>query len=986
MNSWNQLPAVRDKDWGESIVTRGQEIENPPISKKSSEPNIRPSAVVRKSRVTSRRKNNREDFPIPKKTAEPKDDTALLMKALSKSASELARSRGYRVTGNTSTGLDMIVSRLVEVSNNSFIVDLILFRISNKGDVIKYSEICGGAPQGTEGENGSVSESSNELAEQVKRTVASLSKANRTSKNARINASPSSLVEGLESFSVNMLLGKINYSRLDGRSVEFWANPVLLTSSRLEDQTGNSVPWIPIPTRVAKSSVDLVNATSLSSYLDFRDREVRILGRELLLNEGDRQRLPDALRLFRILSVCVSVVLIATFIVFVLNGAVNSLAALLALGLAASVEVLVGLKLIKRYRSLQRNNELTQEGSPSISAEQIVKVEKEFPPYERPFLYWKYGGADLSKLRKETNLQRIDELENRSKEIVNRTIELENDELYCEAILSYDRALRAAITAVFITMGIDTEGNEIEESFPILTKLFEGIKLEEIRYVKALRDRVNRGYDATKNDEERVRDIAAPLISQSLELLRSCQTKGSSQTISLLRAPPTSATYSDPATQISRYQGRLRSLISAAYSAKDNSETRTFLNKLKQAVATATCIKIIQLTGRIPTSLTITELLKQLENSRGKPIQQDEEEILEWIGRLKEGKIKTDEDINEFENQCISFLHSLKVLGEPTGMDNPRVILNAQDSKPVPSYPTNNSATREGSLGEEATQKAQEQVTPKLPISKDILDTTSSLKFLLDASEDNELLEIGPGGASLLKAKKELRRDAETKRSKPAKEPKKAATTPTDLGGVYPKTDKANPTESAKPMTLSGELTSITDSLDHPQDRIGQAESTGGTNDTTSDTVGALPMVMPFENLGDFKRAIFSGVLPTLVAYLSDDEPSRDVGNVMDQLAEKYHGRVTFLSVDSRFRDIAIESKIKSYPTVLMFRKDKTIVELKSLEPDQLENELIELLEPKQNTVVKGETHEEVISPRGDHEVETEMEQGRDKDKISGGS
>jgi thiol-disulfide isomerase/thioredoxin len=918
---------------------------------------------------------------------DPSEDSPLLESALFESTSDLATSKGYEVASKTSAGLSMLISRPVEVFAGSYILDVIPLLFDNGGGRIRYDDEGGAHLQVVEGESNKINELCRDLANKTERLRKTLFHRDHRSITCKKGQYSKSIVQGLENCSVNMILSRINYSTFNGKSVGFWITPVFLTSLRPEDQMGNSVPWIPIQHGLSKGHTDVVSVSSFASYLDFRDREVRILGRELLSNGDNDRRFPDALRLFRILSACISIMLIAAFFVFGLNGAGNFLAVLLALGLAAFVEVLGGLRLIKSYHSLQRNNLLMQEGSPSISAEQIVKAEKEFLPDERPLLYWKYCGTDLSKLTKETNLQKIDELESKSKEILSRTTKLENDELYSEAILSYDRALRAAITAVFITMGIDTQGSEIEESFPILKRLFEGIKLEEIKFVKALRDRVNGGYDATRTEEERVREVAAPLIDQSLDLLRSYKTKGSSQTISLLRALPTSVTYSDPATHVSRYRDRLRSLISAAYSAKDNRETKTFLNKLEQAIAAAACIKIIQLTGKIPASLTVTELLKQLENSTPNPIQQQvEEKIQEWIGKLKEGKIKTDEDINEFENQCISFLHSPKVLGELAGTDHPRLILDAQDAEPVPAHTANKSPTIGESVNEKAALTAQEQVTPKPRISKDILNTVSSLKFLLDASEDNELLDIGPGGARLLEAKKELQSYGKTSKQKQVKAPKEAPRTPTYPSGDYSEIDKTDLTETGIPTKLSDELTSITDSLDHSQDGIEQAEDTGEKNDTTSDTIGALPMVMPFENLGDFKKALLSGVLPTVVAYLSDDEPSSDVGHVMDQLAKKYHGRVAFISVDSRFRDIAIESKIKSYPTVLMFRKDKTIAELKSLEPNQLERELLQILEPRLSTAVKGETSEDVKSPKSDYEVEPEMEQAKDNSKVWGSS
>jgi hypothetical protein len=170
-------------------------------------------------------------------------------------------------------------------------------------------------------------------------------------------------------------------------------------------------------------------------------------------------------------------------------------------------------------------------------------------------------------------------------------------------------------------------------------------------------------------------------------------------------------------------------------------------------------------------------------------------------------------------------------------------------------------------------------------------------------------------------------------------------------------------------MTLSDELTSITDSLDQPQERIEQDERKGsGTDQGALDTNLPINKVMPFGSLGDFRKAVSRSSLPIVASYLSDDEVSREVENMMNQLVKKYYTRAFFISVDSEYRDIAIESKIKSYPAILVFREGKIVAELKSIELDQLDRDLSEILEPTTLAGGREDDQGDLRSPKVDCE------------------
>jgi HEPN domain-containing protein len=936
------------------------------------------------SLATNNRGKKDDDDAIPEKDIEPKVEPALSENALIESASELFKAKGYKVTRNPPTGSSMMISRRVEVSNNQFILDLIPFHFHYGGGSVRFNDEDGRRLEMAGGESDSVNESCNELAKESQRIATYLSQGFSDRGKVVITNPPNSIVEGLQTFSVRILLRRINYSKLEGRPVGFWANPVFLTSSRLEDRAGNTVPWIPFPTEAEKRGVDVVDATTVASYLDFRDREVRILGRELLSKEGCRESFPEALRLFRAVTICASIVLIGAFIILALNGASISLAALLALGLGASIEALGARRLIKGYRSLQRTSALILGGSPNITPEQILRNENEFPPDERAFLYWKYGGADLSKLRKETNQQRISDLMSKSEVILNRTQKLEDEELYSEVVLSYDRATRTAITALLLSMGMEAQVKEVEKWFPHLRGVFQDTKVEDMRYLTALRDRINKGYDASKAEAERAREIAGPLIDETLLHLRNYRMSGGSQGIPLSHMPLSSTTYTDPPTQMDRYNTRLKNSISAAYSAKDNGETKTSLNKLEQAVIVAIRMKILQLTGKSPTALSLTELLRQLAEAGADARQQRQgEEAEEWISRLKEGTIQTDDDAIEYERRCLGFIESLNVIRGSKTVGHPQIALNTIKPKPASNSQENKPPTIEEPDIEKGTPQSQEVETSFSEISKEILDPASTFKFLLGATEDRELLDIGPCGAHLLEAKKELQRSSKTRRSKQVIDLKDKHTFSESSHDDDLETTRRTPARIEASSRFSDELDSITGSFDQVDSRTENAESCVDDSDRLAlDVNSAVAKVMPVENLGDFKKIVSNSGLPVVASYLSDDEPSRVIDNALRQLVRKYHGKAAFYSVDFKFRDIAIESRIKSYPTVLVFNNGKLMTEVKSVELKQLDRELSAILEPSSSVNRKEDNQRSPLSSKDNYEDEEETKRDSEIGKL----
>jgi hypothetical protein len=311
------------------------------------------------------------------------------------------------------------------------------------------------------------------------------------------------------------------------------------------------------------------------------------------------------------------------------------------------------------------------------------------------------------------------------------------------------------------------------------------------------------------------------------------------------------------------------------------------------------------------------------------------------------------------------------------------MILNVMKPKPTPNSP----ASRPPTVGEQDIEKASQQPQePEIPgeeMSKGILDPASTLRFLLGATEDEELLEVGPSGALLVEAKKELQRNARRRRPKQAigLRNEHAST-----GAPYckdPETPNKTPATMITSSKLCDELDNITQSLNQPQTRTEQTES--GEEDSGRpllDINSPMNKIMPVENLSDFKKIISQRELPTVASYLSDDEPSRAVDDAMKQLVKKYHEKAAFISVDSKFRDIAIGSKIKSYPSILIFRNGKMITEMKSFEFGQLDRELSAILEPASVATGEEDSQRSSAQLKKDYGGEPEMKQDSEIQKL----
>ncbi len=739
-------------------------MRNPPKSKKTSTCGGSQSAH-RRHLVVPGTSSGYSHKITPKNEVRHEDEAESLEKALYESAVELIKSKGYKVTRSTATGLNPVISRCVEVPDNRYIIDIVPLEFHYEGGTARYNNESG-CLQVMEGETDNVNELCDKLVEETEKITSILLKGEKHGERSASD-SYSSFVEGLEGYSVNLLLSRINYFKLDGKIVRFWVSPVLLTSSRLEDETGELTPWVPIPAKPTKRGIDVVNTANLASYLDFREREVRSIGGHLVTSQEDFEIFPKALRLFRILTFCAAITVLGGFFILALDQSNDSLLPVSTLGLAALIEALGGRTLLKGYRRIRKNSTMTQAGFPMITPEEVDKAEEEFLPDERTFLYWKYSGTKLPKLRNETRRQRINDLVTKSREILGRTDKLENDELFSEAVLSYDRATRTALSAILPSVGVETQGRDIETWFPHLRRTLQNMKLEDIRYLRQLRDRVNKGYDASREEAQRAKQIAAPVISDALQYLKT-------------------------------------------HRGGDNAESANNINDH-------------------PTRIT-------------------------------------------------------------------------------------------------------EDLGPRIP--DQILNASRSVRSILNASDREEPSNLGPAGQDLIKAKEKLMLNSIKRESKRSV---RLIDIPETTGAT-----RATPVTSAK---VSDELDNITKSL--TEARTDTEEGRDNETDLlkwASAENSALPQVLPFENLGDFRRVTSRRKSPIVASFLSDDEPSMEVKSAMDNLVTKYHTKAAFIYVSSKSQDIARECKIKSYPTILVFHKGRVATELKSLNLEQIDRELSKML------------------------------------------
>jgi len=705
---------------------------------------------------------------------------ANLRTSIFQSTAELISAKGYNVIPSPLAGIDLIASKLVELPGYGFVADVLPFRFHQEPGLIKIGDKSDGSIRVMKGENESIDTLSNELIRNAIRLISAVSEGDGSAEESADYHVINALVEGLETYSVNLLLGKLNYTRLKGKEIGFWVNPVLLTSSHLENESGESKSWVPVPTRLRGLDFDVVGITHLASYLDLREKEVKILGRQVLKGKRGLGDFPRQLRIFRLLTSSAALILIVTFLILASNLVAGFPAAQSGLGLAMMIEAFGGWRLFRSYRRLQRNNNTRiHSGSQLVTAEHVVMNEGAFARDEIPYLHAKYGGAELSKLRKGLRTQRISELVRKAEDLLNKAGELENENLYSEAILSAERATRSALNAALLSMGIEGQARDTDQWVPSLKNILQKEKLEDLRCIMDLRDKINGGYDASHREVEKIKEKAKPIIGSVVDYLRNSFKGGDPQIKLSVVEPPLSDLRVDSQTKKNLYSGRSR-------------------------------------------------------NRHGP------------------------QEIEESE--------------------------------------------------------------PRIP--NEVLNTTQSLKFLLNVADDKELLNLGSAGDYLVKAKKTLETNTDNQ-SKPTELPR---------------------TDSAK---ISEELDSLAKSLTSPL--VESKMARGGNQDSSdahSDEVAAPDRILPFEHLADFRKVITQCQLPLVASFLSDDEISKEVENVMKSLVAKYHARAAFITVHSESEDIARECKIKSYPTILVFHAGKVLGELKLANVEQLEKDLLKVVEP----------------------------------------
>jgi len=707
-------------------------------------------------------------------------DDANLRTGIFQSTTELISAKDYRVIPSPPAGIDLIASKPIELPGHGYIVDVLPFRFHQEPGLIKISDNGDGSLRVLKGKNESISRLSNELVQKARSLISAISEGDGSVEESGEYRVINALVEGLETYSVNLLLGRLNYTRLKGKEIGFWVNPILLTSSQLEDELGESKPWIPIPTRLKGLDFDVVGITHLASYLDLREKEVKTLGKEVLKGRRGLGDFLRQLKIFRLLTLSATLTLIVAFLILASNVAAGSPVAQSGLGIALIFEAFGGWRLFRSYRHLQReNNTRIHLGSQQVTPEHVVMNEGAFAPDEIPYLYSKYGGAELSRLKKEVRTQRTGELVRKAEDLLNKAEELENEKLYSEAILSIERATRSALNAALLSMGVEAQARDAGQWVPSLKNILQKEKFEDLRYLMDLRGKINGGYYASHHEVEKIREKAKLIIGSAFDYLENSLNGGDSQTKLSAVEPPLNELRVDSQTKTNQYRRRSR-------------------------------------------------------DRRGP------------------------QQIKESE--------------------------------------------------------------PRIP--KEVLDPTQSLKFLLNIADNKELLNLGSAGDYLVKAKKTLE-------------------TNTD--------DQSKPTElpSTDSVKIPEELDSLAKSLTSALAESKMAK--GGNRDSSdshSDEVAAPDRILPFEHLADFRKVIAQCQLPLVASFLSDDEPSKEVENVMKSLVAKHHARAAFITVRSESEDIARECKIKSYPTILVFHAGKVLGELKLANVEQLGKDLLKVVGP----------------------------------------
>jgi uncharacterized protein (UPF0332 family) len=232
------------------------------------------------------------------------------------------------------------------------------------------------------------------------------------------------------------------------------------------------------------------------------------------------------LRQFRALSFCAGIALLGDFFIFALARPYGLPFSQMVLGFAALIELAGGIRLLKTRHDQRKASVLRQVGSIEISPERVVGDQRRLDQHRLMPLCSEYTRDGSAQPRKETRNKRIVKVVNKSRQMLSGAGKLEKDELYSEAILSLERAARSALTAVLLSKGVETQGKEIEVWLPYLGRILQNMSLEDIAYLKALRDRINKGYDATRVEAQRARGVAEPLIADAFECLGASLTKG----------------------------------------------------------------------------------------------------------------------------------------------------------------------------------------------------------------------------------------------------------------------------------------------------------------------------------------------------------------------------------------------------------------------------------------------------------------------------
>jgi hypothetical protein len=223
---------------------------------------------------------------------------------------------------------------------------------------------------------------------------------------------------------------------------------------------------------------------------------------------------------------------------------------------------------------------------------------------------------------------------------------------------------------------------------------------------------------------------------------------------------------------------------------------------------------------------------------------------------------------------------------------------------------------------------------PESRIPDQTLNVRGSAALVVNASGQRELSNLGSARQNPIKVKRKLMVNSKTRESKRNVKPTDASETAREI-----------PPTTATSAKFSDELDRITKNL--TETRIDTGETMDNDADLlkwASDENSAIPQVLPFENLGDFRRVTSRRKSPIVASFLSDDEPSKEIKSAMDVLVAKYHTKAAFIYATSKSKEIARECRIKSYPTILVFSEGKVATELIFLNPEQLDRDLSKIL------------------------------------------